>query len=434
MRRTVFRLSVFFFLAFSLAPAEVRRLTILHTNDLHAKMLPLTNEPGGFARLAAAIRRERAGCDHCILLDAGDVVQGSPVSTIFRGLPIFEALNRFGIDAGTLGNHDFDYGWQMTRRYLQEAHYPIVSSNVVDGSGKLFTRPYVILNVNGLRIAVVGAMTASLPSLSTPDRIGPWRALPVVETVRKYASELKDRADLIVLAGHLVAAEEDQALQSLAAVSVIVSGHAHNGIPAPSIAGGRFLVRLRSYAQELGRLDLQVDTGAKKIVAMKWTRIAIDSSLSPEADVAEIVARWEAKVSRVVDVPIATARHAFTQADLKPIMEQAMIETMKADLAFMNPGGIRDRIPEGTVLARHVWNVMPFDNRLVVGRIKGRDLPPAVKFGRNIDPDRIYRLAITDFVAQNQGEMGGKGLVFDEKGPVLRDALIDWIRKQKVLR
>ena len=396
-------------------------------------MLPLTNEQGGFARLAAAIRRERADCDHCILLDAGDVVQGSPVSTIFRGLPIFEALNRFGIDAATLGNHDFDYGWQMTRRYLQAAHYPIVSSNLVGGSGKLFTRPYVVLKANGLRIAVIGAMTASLPSLSTPDLLGPWRPLPVVETVRKYAAELKDQVDLIVLAGHMVAAEEEEALQSLPAVAVIVSGHAHNGIPAPSIVGARFLVRLRSYAQELGRLDLQVDTGPKKIVAMKWTRIPIDSSLAPAADVAEIVDKWEAKVSRVVDVPIATSKRPLTQIDLKPLMERAMAETMKADLAYMNPGGIRDRIPEGTVLARHVWNVMPFDNRLVVGRIKGRDLPSAVKLGKNIDPDRIYRLATTDFVAQNQGEMGAKGLVFGEKGPALRDALIDWVKKQKVL-
>src|SRR5580765_6939103 len=81
--------------------AEVRTLTILHTNDLHARISPLENGSGGFAFLAAAVYRERAGCTDCILLNAGDLVQGSPVSTIFHGLPVFEIANLLGIDAAT---------------------------------------------------------------------------------------------------------------------------------------------------------------------------------------------------------------------------------------------------------------------------------------------------------------------------------------------
>jgi 2',3'-cyclic-nucleotide 2'-phosphodiesterase (5'-nucleotidase family) len=104
--------------------AEVRSLTILHTNDLHARMLPLENRRGGFAYLATVIRRERAGCNDCILLNAGDVAQGTPVSTIFHGLPIFEVVNLLGYDVGTLGNHDFDYGWTQARKFIQMAKYP----------------------------------------------------------------------------------------------------------------------------------------------------------------------------------------------------------------------------------------------------------------------------------------------------------------------
>src|SRR5689334_107363 len=111
--------------------AEIRSLTILHINDLHARMMPLENKNGGFAYLASVIRRERTGCQDCILLNAGDVAQGSPVSTIFHGLPVFEVANLFGIDVGTLGNHDFDYGWMQARKFLTTARYPIVSANVV---------------------------------------------------------------------------------------------------------------------------------------------------------------------------------------------------------------------------------------------------------------------------------------------------------------
>ena len=120
--------------------AEIRSLTILHTNDLHARMLPLENHHGGFAYLATVIRRERAGCNDCILLNAGDVAQGTPVSTIFHGLPIFEVANLLGYDVGTLGNHDFDYGWMQTRKFMQIAKYPIVSANVVDARGPALRR------------------------------------------------------------------------------------------------------------------------------------------------------------------------------------------------------------------------------------------------------------------------------------------------------
>ena len=84
------------------------RLTILHTNDLHARLAPLTDGRGDFAYLAATIRRERTDCDQCILLNAGDLVQGTPVSTLFHGLPVYEIANLFGYSAATLGNHDFD--------------------------------------------------------------------------------------------------------------------------------------------------------------------------------------------------------------------------------------------------------------------------------------------------------------------------------------
>src|SRR5450755_2175184 len=139
---------------------EIRSLTILHTNDLHARLMPLDNRHGGFAYLATVIRRERAHCADCILLNAGDVAQGTPVSTIFHGLPVFEVANLFGYDASTLGNHDFDYGWMQARKFMQTATYPIVSSNVVGAEDQLFAaKPYVILKVNGLRVAVLGAMT-----------------------------------------------------------------------------------------------------------------------------------------------------------------------------------------------------------------------------------------------------------------------------------
>ena len=119
--------------------AEVRTLTILHTNDLHSRLSPLANHHGGFAYLASVIRQQREGCTDCIVLNAGDLAQGTPVSTIYKGAPVFEIANLLGFDAFALGNHDFDYGWQQTRRFIGMSKYPMISSNIVDAQNRLFT-------------------------------------------------------------------------------------------------------------------------------------------------------------------------------------------------------------------------------------------------------------------------------------------------------
>lgn len=107
-----------------------------------------------------------------------------------------------------------------------------------------------------------------------------------------------------------------------------------------------------------------------------------------------------------------------------------------SDFAFINAGGIRDTLPAEKILARAIWNIMPFEDRLVVGTFKGSQLPPAVTGGQTVDPNRDYKLAVTDFTAANQespGELNARGLKFPVKSILLRDAIIDWVKKKKVI-
>ena len=418
--------------------AEIRTLTILHTNDLHARMMPLENHHGGFAFLATVIRRERDGCKDCILLNAGDVAQGSPVSTIFHGLPVFEVANLFGYDAGTLGNHDFDYGWMQTRKFMQTAKYPIVSCNVVGAEGQLLAeKPYVILNVNGLRVAVIGAMTDDLKTLTIPSTMQQWHTTPVMETARRYAAELKDKSDLIILLGHITPQEELKFLATATEIPVMVTGHAHNGLPQPLMQDGRILVRVKGYAEELGRLELKVDTVKKAPVDYTWKHILVDSTVTPPAaDVAAAVKHWEDEVSARVDRPLAVSARAFDKREVKGLIEQAMRTQTGADFAFMNLGGVRDTVPKGQLLVRNIWDIMPFDNRVVTGKFKGRDLPAVVLGNRQVEPDREYTLAVSDFTAANQStpeNLRTTGLQFPHDAGMLRDILLDWFRKKKTI-
>lgn len=417
------------------AGAEIRSLTILHTNDLHARLMPLENGRGGFAALAAAIRRERAHCSDCLLLNAGDLAQGTPVSTIFHGLPVFEVANLLGFDASTLGNHDFDYGWMQARSFIQTANYPIVSANMIGAKGQLFApKPYVILRVNGLRVAVIGAMTEEMRTLSTPKLMGEWHAAPLFDAVRKYAREVRDQSDLIVLLGHINTTEETAVLEDVPEIPVVITGHLHNGLKQPMVRSGRILVRVKAYGEELGRLDLQVDTEKKAPASWNWKPIPVDGrKVEPAADVALQVKHWEDQVSQRVDQPLAISQRKFDKEGVRKLMEQAVHDETGADLVFINPGGVRDILPQGQLLVRHIWNIMPFDNRIVFGKFKGRDLPPLAVGDRKIDPNREYTLAVTDFTAQNQSaddELRATGLEFSGDGGLLRDVLIDWFRKK----
>jgi 2',3'-cyclic-nucleotide 2'-phosphodiesterase (5'-nucleotidase family) len=121
---------------------------------------------------------------------------------------------------------------------------------------------------------------------------------------------------------------------------------------------------------------------------------------------------------------------------VKDLIEQAMRTQTGADFAFMNSGGVRDVVPKGQLMVRNVWDIMPFDNRVVVGKFKGRDLPAVVLGGRQVEPGRDYTLAVTDFTAANQStpeNLHTTGLKFPNDAGLLRDVLLDWFRKKKLI-
>jgi 2',3'-cyclic-nucleotide 2'-phosphodiesterase (5'-nucleotidase family) len=421
-----------------IAAQNVRPLTILHSNDLHAHLLPDDLDRGGFARLATAVREEKRNCVACLYLNAGDLVQGTPVSTIYHGVPVYQIANLLGFDSATIGNHEFDYGWKRVQEFARIAHYPLLSANVVDSNGATLTgRSYVIKTVGGIRVAIIGVVLGDLSgTYVTPDKVEPWRVLPVVETVRKYAQELRDRSDLIVVLGHIHDLEEvDAILHQVPEVSVVVVGHNHNGYPEMRNVDGRVAVLAHGYGVELGRLDLKVDMAGKKLESAEWKRIPIDAKFQPEPKVASEIAGWEAKVSKIVDVPIGESKKRLEGRELQLLLEQALAEQTGSDLAFVNRGGVRDVIPEGRVLARAVWNIQPFDNMVVVGTFQGSELPPAIREGHSIEPDREYKVATLDFVATNQAaQFKTTGLKFPvNTGILARDMVIEWIRKRRLL-
>ena len=421
-----------------LAQDAVKPLTILHSNDLHAHLRPDEHGNGGFARLATAVRQEKANCMACLYLEAGDIVQGTPVSTLYHGIPVYQIANLLGFDASTLGNHEFDYGWRRVQEFVRIAKFPVLSANVVDANGKSITgQPYMIKTVGGIRVAIIGVVLSDLKgNFVSPSEVGPWKVLPVIETVRRYALELRDRSDLIVVLGHIHDDEEvKEILKQIPAVSVVVAGHTHVAYSEMMNVDGRVAVLVNSYADQLGRLDLEVDVAGKKLKSANWKKIPITASLTPAPDVERLVNSWESKVTGIVDVPIGESAKAMTRTDpdLRKLIEKAMAEQTGADFAWINTGNIRDNLPAGRILARNIWNILPFDNYLVTGKFKGSQLPKAITERYPVEPGREYTVTTTDFTADNQAsrdQLETTGLAFPKTGPLQRDAVIAWIKKK----
>ncbi len=408
-------------------------LSILHFNDFHSRLTPTPQGVGGAAHLATAIRRERANCTRCLLLNAGDNVQGSPVSTIFRGLPVFEVLRPLKTDAFVVGNHEFDYGHERIHDFVREAGHPVLAANLLNRDGKLFTgQASVILNRDGLRIGIVGVLMETLvPGLTTPIRFGPNQLLPALETLRAEAARLKDKTDVLIALVHLEARTCNDIVDQLPEYAITVSGHDHGGLPTMYRAGDRVGVRLRANGSELGRLNVRYDRTARKIVSADWKRIPITTAEFPaDPEVAALVEKWESRVRAVVDKKIGTSPARLDRTQTREWIESIMRRKTGADFVHMNQGGVRDILPEGEILARNIWTLMPFDNMLVVAEVPGRLIPEFVRKGAAVEPDRKYKVATIDFLVE--GWRSGRdealrafGQALPLDGPLLRDVLIE---------
>ena len=428
---TIRCLILFLLLVAANVHAEVERVTILHLNDLHARLLPDEQGRGGFAHVATAIESQRRTSKNPIVLHAGDMVQGSPVSTIFEGTPVFEVANSLGIDAHCLGNHEFDYGWERIADFVRVSHAPILAANVIDDRGKRLVPPAVELEAGNLKVAVIGALTPRLRQLVKPGQIGPWRVAPLVDSLNAQVSEMHERVDLIVVLSHLFDDEDELILRSIPDVDVVVGGHNHGGWETELIVEGRVGVKLRPYGRELGRLEIGFDTDSERVVDHRWTRIPIHRiryAASPET--AALVDVWESKVSERVDIAIGRSERSLDRSSVKALVEQAILESTGADLAYMNRGGVRDSIGRGTITARHVWNILPFDNKLVEATVLGSDLPEEAVRGRTIEPSRPYRFVTNDYVA---GLAQYRRIRFRDTDHLLRDTFLDWVKARKTI-
>lgn len=268
------------------ARAATTQLTILHTNDTHSRIDPFpATDPnyggmGGVARRAAIIRQVRQQQQHVLLLDSGDIYQGTPYFNVFGGSLEFQMMSMMQYDAATMGNHDFDIGLEGFHRNLPHAQFPFLTANY-DFSNTLLagkTKPYHIFKKGPLRIGVFG-LGIELNGLVNAPLYGETRYLNPFEVATDMARRLRHdhHCHLVICLSHLGYQYKDtqkpsdvRLAQEVSNIDIILGGHTHTFLDAPvaylNPSGHTVLVAQTGYGGvRLGRIDVLFDADGKAI-------------------------------------------------------------------------------------------------------------------------------------------------------------------------
>ncbi len=430
------------------AGASEFTLTILHLNDTHSHLDPTRvsyacgqrdykAELGGFSRLGAAVNDLRRTDPHLLFLHGGDMVQGTLYFTKYQGQADVDLFNAMGLDAATLGNHDFDLGTGVTARLADTAAFPFISANV-DASrdpslaGKI--KPYFIKSFAGERVAVIGATTPYTAHLSRPGgRVSFGAVAPkVAVTVRELQAQGIDK---IILLSHIGYDDDLRLARTVPGIDVIVGGHSHTLLGGyrdtcrsdglclnsagdyPTVVSGPggktvLVVQAWEWGKYLGNLKISFD-GQGDVKSWQGNPVVVFGDLSPQVKKAEgqTEALWSLGGSngeaclpplvkqydhapriqerltfyaRPLDMfqhtRIATAVRDYKRGDrIGPghLIAASMLwktRHLKTQAALQNAGGVRCDIPAGDITIRTVYELLPFANTVYVLDLTGRQL------------------------------------------------------------
>jgi len=412
-------------------PAEVR-LSIVGTNDLHGRVLPEDGRGGaglfaGYLRnLRAARARDGGGV---VLLDAGDMLQGTLESNLGEGAIVVEAYNALRYDAAAIGNHEFDFGPAgpesvpagptddprgALKARASEARFPLLAANLIDeATGRPVdwpnVKPSVLVEVAGVRVGIVGGTTEETLQTTMAANVVGLRMAPLAETLAREASALRGRGAQVVIAtvhagGQCRAFDAPQDLSSCdpdgeilrvaralpaGSVDVIVGGHVHQAMA--HVVGGIPIIQSYALGRAFGRVDLVLRGGRiaetrifppQQIVAGRYEGEDVTADAAYARMAADDLERARALRERPLGVTLADE---FTYDDKNESEVGNLLADMMlagapahADVALINGGGLRASLPAGTLEYGELFTAFPFDNRFALVRMSGAELRAVV--------------------------------------------------------
>jgi 2',3'-cyclic-nucleotide 2'-phosphodiesterase (5'-nucleotidase family) len=417
-------------LGFGAREDKLKTISIFHTTDLHGHILPTQTyggmaDVGGFARCASCIRQWRKEAPDSLLVDIGDVYQGTAESLINGGKLMIGLFNRLGYDAWTLGNHDFDWGPESLEANLSLSKPPVLTGNLelagktpgsLEGAWKN-VKPWIMKDVGGFKIALIGLITPGLPYWLSPETLGGVSPTDPVESLKRSLAEARAaRADAIVVMGHMGFRNGDdyanpihEIFKANEGVDLFLAGHTHQDKPSWEI--GSVLCSQASYfGINLGRVDLTFDLESRKLIQRKAFTVFMDRRFDLDPVVMEVaqpeLKTAEEQLARTLGVATQVIDGKGRGSRLTQLFGEFFSEALQRNQTpvegiFHGTFGTGD-VPIGAIKVADCWKILPYENLLSTAEVTGSELVEIVREDRK-DSKSDRTLWPFDLVLDRQG-------------------------------
>lgn len=404
------------------APARAH-VVILSTTDMHGRIFPIdyyTNKYDnvGIAKVATLVKEARKNDPDLLLLDSGDTIQGTPLEYLHNRKnnqppdPMMLAMNALKYDAMAVGNHEYNFGLKVLEKARSEAKFPWLSANTYDtqvkGDPSNYYTPYVIKEVQGVRVGILGLTTPGIPNWENKPNYQSLEFRETVSEAKKWVSVLRDtgKVDLVVIAMHM-GIEEDLATgawrpsqvpnenaaiaiaRQVPGVDVILMGHTHREVIDLSVSGV-LLTQANRWASHVARVDVYLEKNETdqrwQVVAKTSRTIPVTEKTEVDAEVAKLGEPYDKETQAWLDQTIGESSEALAAPQCRladsaiiDLIQRVQLEAGKADVsmaACFNPDA---RIPKGPVTVRDIAGLYEYENTLVTLELTGQQLKDALE-------------------------------------------------------
>jgi len=401
-------------LARALSAEAAQRLdmvSVIHTTDLHGNVLPTSDyagnaDLGGIARCATRISQWREENPRTLLVDAGDLYQGTEVGFRTRGKIMTDCLNHLDYDAWVIGNHEFDWGVEAVHEAVEHSAMPVLAANgdfeghrawIEDHRDRSRVMPYAIRDAGGYRIAIVGMTTPGMPNWFLPELLGGFEAhdpLPVFDKVLREIEAQKP--DAIILVAHMGVRpgsfrdDEANRIAGLAQlcrradgtsrVAAIIAGHTHQDQASEVVFGTPYTQALY-FGIHLGRLDLGFDPDTRKLLSVVPIVERMDSAIRLDPAIISLTKDRVEEAEAYLDEPVGVVanelshrRQGQNPTDIERLIGRSIFDGLKTrdiDVDVVMHGMLftDSPWPAGEKAVRNVWEIIPFENFIVTAEV-----------------------------------------------------------------
>ncbi|EKV57058.1 putative 5'-nucleotidase [Brachyspira hampsonii 30446] len=384
-------ISIFLILSCSNDVNNQKVLTIVHVNDTHSKnkeFITISKEDGSTNRYAGAARRKtfidnvKKENKNVIVMHAGDTIAGSVFSIVYQGMDEAELMNDMGFNVSTLGNHEFDFGIEQLNNIISNRNFPTIACNVkVKATGENYVLPYIVTNINGIHTAIVGVLQSE--KMNIIQGLDYIDIEDEVTSIKNLLAEipLNTTNDITILLSHAGFDTDKKIAQEIPnTFNIIIGGHTHTLLDAPVVIGNTTIVQTGEYGEYIGTIDVIFKNGKYAYPEYKLNRL--DENIKEDENILAKINQMQIEVDKEFNIEIAKLPYELTDENVRNkstalgnfVSDIAASSQEGIDIALINSGSLRGKLPSGKVTLGNMYEFFPFDNLIILTTLNGKDL------------------------------------------------------------